>query len=114
MLRTDVDTGVNAPLIALLLPELDQKLESVMANLEEVRITGFFPAATRGCMGPDIFVAHSVPAFSGITSTQTSWCMRQPGLRMLRASFDAHVGLVILNIWRKEAREDNDQERSQW
>ena len=98
VLRADINAGVNPSLIALLLPELDQKLESVVADLEEVRVARFFPAATRGCMGPDIFVAHSVPAFGGINLTLTPSFMRQPGLRMLRASFDAHVGLVILNI----------------
>jgi len=76
MLRADIDTGVNAALITLLLPEFDQKLEGVVANLEEIRIASFFPAATCRCMGSDIFVAHNVPASSGIDPWLASWRIR--------------------------------------
>jgi len=52
VLWAHIDTGVNRRIIAVLLPEFDEKFKCIMADLKEVCITALFPPFC-------IFVTHS-------------------------------------------------------
>jgi hypothetical protein len=62
MLGTDVDAGVNRALFVFLLPELEEKFKSVMADLEEVRIATLFPTPVDGGITFRIVITHDGPA----------------------------------------------------